>query len=531
MRKYLLIAYGLASTCFLTSKLSAQLVINGGSITIGDNAFITVQGDLTSNADILGNGKIIMNGTSAQQMNLNGHSIPNLEMNSTGNVVLAGDTKVGSTLDFVNGKIQTGDFNLTLANNVLVTGAGTGKFVETNGTGQLRREITSVGTYVLCSGAGANYMPLQYQVSGGTVGAGAYVATTLVGTTHPKKPIRAIDNLPSYWKASYSGITGSTVTAVGTYVDGAGVNGNETLLNGIRYDGTNWSLANSAINTSSNTVTYNSVPASGTDLYAMDKFLLMNAKVFLQGAYNGSTMNDFLRAANVIPLSDPYRAAPYSTFFTHTNNPTVEVANSAVFADFANNDNIVDWVFLELRNSSGSLLQTRSALVQKDGDIVEIDGINPVAFLNLDPANYVISVRHRNHLGLSADLTNYQKALSVANPTAANKFDFTSATDAQIFGDATAYNTSGAVKLLWAGNANSNGSSRYTGPSNDHSYLLSTELAGNSSAVISGVYKSGDLNLNGNVRYTGPSNDHTFLLTNVLGGNSSAVISQQIITP
>lgn len=531
MRKHILIVGSLLGGLFFCGTSNAQLVINGGSITIGDNAFIAVQGDLTSNADILGNGKIVMNGTADQQMNMNGFTLSNLEINSTGNVVLGSDAKTSSGLTFTNGKIQTGNFNFILGSAAAVAGAGAGKFVETNGTGQLRKEITAIGNYDLPVGAGANYMPLQYQVASGTIGAGAYVATRLVGTTHPNKPIRATDNLPSYWKPSYNAITGGTVNAIGTYVDGAGVNGDETLLNGITYDGTNWSLANSSINTSTNKVTFNSIASAGSDLYAMDKFVLASAKVFLQGAFNGSTMNDALRAANLIPLSDPYRTAPYSTNFTHTNNPTVEVVNSSVFADHGNNDNIVDWVFLELRNSSGGLVQTRSALVQKDGDIVDIDGVNPVFFKNIDAANFVVTVRHRNHLGLSADMTNYQKGLSVANPIAANKFDLSAATDAQLFGDSKAYFTNGVVKMLWAGNANSNASSRYTGPSNDHSYLLATELSGNSSAVISGVYRSGDLNLNGNVRYTGPANDHTFLLTNVLAGNSSTVISQQIITP
>jgi hypothetical protein len=506
----------------------AQLVINGGTITIESGATVSVQGNLTSNADILGAGKVVMNGTTSQQINTNGFIIPNLEISNATNVVLAGNTKVSGSLLFTAGKIQTGNYNLALDAATTFSGVGAGKFVETNGTGLLKRDITVAGTYNLPVGSGNDYMPVQYQVTGGTIAAGASVGTQLIAGAHPNKPVRATDYITSYWKPVYTGITGSTINVTGTYVDAASIAGDETLLNGLRYDGTDWSLANNTINTTSNTVTYSSV-ASGSDLYAMDKFLLMNSKVFLQGPFNGTTMNDNLRAAGLIPTSDPYRTAPYSSFFTHTNNSEVEIASAAVFNDKATDDNIVDWIFLELRNSTGTLIQTRSALLQKDGDVVDIDGVNPVFFKNLDAGNFVVTVRHRNHLGLSADLTNYVKALSIAKPIAANKFDFTGASDAQIFGDAQAFYTSGAVKMLWGGNANSNGSSRYAGPSNDHSYLLSTELAGNGSAVISGVYKSGDLNMNGNVRYSGPSNDHSFLLNNVLSANGSAVISQQIL--
>lgn len=513
----------------------AQLVINGGTITLGANSSITVQGDLSSTADIAGTGKIIMSGSTSQQMNMNGFTIPNLEINSTGGVVLAGPAKISSSLTFSAGKIQTSDFNLTLTNTATVTGAATGKFVETNGNGQLRKEITTAGNYDLPIGAGTNYMPLQYQVTGGTIAAGAYVGAQLLNGAHPNKPIRATDYITAYWKPAYSGLTGSTINIVGSYNDASGIAGDETLLNGIRYDGNDWSLASNTINTTTNTVTYNNV-TTGTDLYAMNKFLLVNTKVFLQGAYNAATgrMSDNLRQSpNLIPLTDPYRSTPYNTSFVHTNNPVAEVADATVFNTKANDDdNIVDWVFLELRNSSNTLIQTRSALLQKDGDIVDVDGATPVFFKNLDAGNYVVTVRHRNHLGLAADASTNTKALSVARPAGANIFDLRVATDAQLYGDANAFTTSthptlGTINMLWSGNVNSNTSVRYTGPGNDDSYLLTTLLGSDPSSIIT-AYSQGDLNLNRTVRYTGPGNDNSFLLTSVLAGNPSTIIFQQI---
>lgn len=551
MRKFLSITFGLALAGFLPSKLSAQLVVNGGSITIGANAFITVQGDFTTNTDILGAGKIIMNGSSAQQLNLNGKTVPNLEINSTAGVVLAGDSRIGDTLNFVNGKLQAANFNLTLGTATTVTGTEVGKFVETNGTGQVRREVAAAGNFDLPVGSGSNYMPLQYQVSGGTIAAGAYVATSLVGAIHPKKPIRATDNLTSYWKSSYSGISGGTVNAIATYVEGAGINGDETLLNGIRHDGTDWSLANSSINTSVNSVTFNNVGATGIDLYAMNKFLLTNAKAFLQGAYNSSTgkMSDALRVpTNVIPTNDPYRTAPYSTVFTHTNNPTPETVDASVFTTQTNEDNnIVDWVFLELRNTSNALVQTRSALLQRDGDIVEVDGVNPVFFKNLDAGNFIVTVRHRNHLGLGVDATTYAKTLSVANPTAASTFDLRTASDAQLFGTSAAFTTAShpsltTVSLLWGGDVSGNGRVRFTGNNgptapNDRIVLLQ-DLSNNEASVISNSYQRGDVNFNRITRYQGNNgpgnanaNDRLWILAQVLNNSESNVISQQIPLP
>ena len=64
-------------------------------------------------------------------------------------------------------------------------------------------------------------------------------------------------------------------------------------------------------------------------------------------------------------------------------------------------DAIVDWVLVEFRDASDSsvILGSRSALLQRDGDVVNVDGVSPLAF-NQVPGNYFIIIKHRNHLGL-----------------------------------------------------------------------------------------------------------------------------------
>jgi Dockerin type I domain len=64
------------------------------------------------------------------------------------------------------------------------------------------------------------------------------------------------------------------------------------------------------------------------------------------------------------------------------------------------NNAIIDWVFVELRNPSvpSTILYTRSALLQADGDIVDVDGVSPLVFLNVPANNYYLGIRHRNHL-------------------------------------------------------------------------------------------------------------------------------------
>ena len=148
------------SLCF-TLGASAQLYIDGATFFIGDGAVVTVQGDVTSNVSIQapGTGKIRMGGVTAtpQNLNMNGFSIPNLQIdNSTAPVVLTGAVKITTALEFTNGKVQLSNYDLTLAAAANYTGAGAGKFAETNGTGVFKKEMTAAGSTTLPIGNGTN---------------------------------------------------------------------------------------------------------------------------------------------------------------------------------------------------------------------------------------------------------------------------------------------------------------------------------------------------------------------------------------
>lgn len=134
------------------------------------------------------------------------------------------------------------------------------------------------------------------------------------------------------------------------------------------------------------------------------------------------------------------------------------------------------------------------------------------------PGSYYLTVRHRNHLGLSTELVTF-----VAGN---NNFDFTTATDATIFGTSAAYATVNGKICMRAGDANSNGGIRYNGPANDRDAIL-TFLGSNETGITANVYSTFDLNLDGTVRYNGPANDRDFLLQ-MLGSNETGFVQQQI---
>jgi hypothetical protein len=128
----------------------------------------------------------------------------------------------------------------------------------------------------------------------------------------------------------------------------------------------------------------------------------VRAKVFLEGAYSSTTgiMSDALTTrvptfSTLIPTTEPYTGLG----FTHQGGGGGETRTADL--SVTGNNAIVDWVFIELRDkaNSTSVLYTRSALLQRDGDVVDVDGSSPVTFGSAPSDNYFIAVKHRNHLG------------------------------------------------------------------------------------------------------------------------------------
>ncbi|MBF8150863.1 hemagglutinin protein [Winogradskyella sp. F6397] len=130
----------------------------------------------------------------------------------------------------------------------------------------------------------------------------------------------------------------------------------------------------------------------------------LDPKIFLEGPYNAGQMNDVLRSSDNIPTSSPY-----------VDNAT---CNATVF-DITGANAIIDWVWIELRDSNDGItvLAETSALLQADGDVVATDGTS-VININVSPGNYYVMVSHRNHLGvLTANPINLSGSATVLDLT------------------------------------------------------------------------------------------------------------------
>ena len=255
----------------------------------------------------------------------------------------------------------------------------------------------------------------------------------------------------------------------------------------------------------------------------------LGIRVFLQGAYDDASdlMRDDLRAAGIIPVNEPYTAMAE---FMHVGGGG-EMAVPGVFDVPVNpEDAIVDWVFLELRDATDNtnVIATRAAFVQRDGDVVDVDGVSPVEF-DVAPDDYFVVVRHRNHLGVMT-----ATALPLAGT--GSMVDFTDAST-PTFGMYAQKEVETGVTALWAGNADSNDQIVFVGSGTENIVLSTTVLLDpandgvfSTSHTVDGYYNA-DIDMNGTVVYVGSGTDQILISSNVLlhPGNTSFSQSQPIL--
>lgn len=247
--------------------------------------------------------------------------------------------------------------------------------------------------------------------------------------------------------------------------------------------------------------------------------LRVTIRTNLQGAFNTATglMNDDLRAQQLIPLQEPYSQIQG---FTHAGRGGGETVSPNVLG-VSGSQAIVDWVFVELRDpvNSAAVLETRAALIRRDGNIVDVNGVAPLVFRGRPSSAYYFDVRHRNHIGIRTPeyYHLYNEPVLI--------YDFTTE-QFNAYQGVQAFLGVNEGWAMYGGNADSNGNLRYSGPVNDQNALLNGCLGGDKAQVLNGVYSPCDLNMNGAVRYSGPLNDQNFLLNNVLGGDKTKVVVQ-----
>ncbi len=229
-------------------------------------------------------------------------------------------------------------------------------------------------------------------------------------------------------------------------------------------------------------------------------------RVMLEGPYTNGLMNDALRTLPSFPLTEPFSAMGYANA-AYTAGASIP---ASVLAATGNNA-IVDWVLVEMRPASapGTITAARAALLQRDGDVVALDGTGLVTFPGLANGSYCLALRPRNHLPVMLATTapvNY----TGTPPTV----DFT-LVGTQVY-DADARKNVSGVMVLAAGDVTFNGTVSYVGSGNDRDPILLRVGGGTPTNTASGYWRE-DTNLDGVVKYIGAANDRDIILQSIGG--------------
>jgi hypothetical protein len=279
--------------------------------------------------------------------------------------------------------------------------------------------------------------------------------------------------------------------------------------------------------TSTTTVTYQICDTIGKCSTATITIGPSQVALFIKAKLLGSLINstdnlmrDDLRRLGHLPSETPYLAdTSFGQFISKGLSNGSEQASSDAFTDRGSNS-VVDWVFIQLRDSTNSseVKETRSALVQRDGDIVDIDGLSPLYFPGAyTGTSYYISIRHRNHLGVMTAMP-----IMLTSNTA---IDFTQDADSgekfyEIESKYEGYEQAlfNSEYSLWPGNANGDNKIKYQGGSTDLNRTSGevrihpdnpNQLLNFDNAI---GYYNGDIDMDGKVKYQGTNVDTNVVL-------------------
>jgi hypothetical protein len=170
----------------------------------------------------------------------------------------------------------------------------------------------------------------------------------------------------------------SVVVNTGGYSEGAGVS-------------VSWTLGEVVTATFSSG---NTILTQGFQQPDLTLRIYVDLTAFLEGPFNGSLMNNSLSDQGLIPVNQPYHAAPWNYYGTESFMPG-QVPNK------------VDWVLVELRDAANAAAATpstiiarKAALILNDGSVVNQDGSPDLMFANTVSEQLFVVIWHRNHLGV-----------------------------------------------------------------------------------------------------------------------------------
>ena len=128
---------------------------------------------------------------------------------------------------------------------------------------------------------------------------------------------------------------------------------------------------------------------SSRKIFVNRREISLNLKVFLEGAFNGNSMDTGL--GSLVPLNQPYNTSPWNYDGTETIPDIPE--------------DVVDWVLVELYDASeadsispANKIASQAALLLSNGIVANTDVLSTLHFSGEINDSLFVLIRHRNHL-------------------------------------------------------------------------------------------------------------------------------------
>jgi len=240
-----------------------------------------------------------------------------------------------------------------------------------------------------------------------------------------------------------------------------------------------WTLLKSAslIDASANTATFEGITGFGQFIIVHEDRIKLDLTVVLEGPYNGTDMDTYLNGnpelVEGLPLTQPYNIAPWN----YSGTESVDTIP----------DDVVDWVLIELRDTTGASYATgktaiarRAAFILNDGKIIDTAGTDTRLCVSAAITNNLfVVIWHRNHLGIMS-------ANPVTKSDGIYTYDFTTG-NTQAYGTNAQKDLGSGVYGMISADANADGIINVTDKT------IWKNQAGEQG------YKSADFDLNGQV--------------------------------
>jgi hypothetical protein len=231
----------------LRLNITGTSTISGAAnLTLGNGATITrTSGSLNASPIFGTTTNVIYDGTTAitTSFELPALGLNNVTINNAAGVTSSGSNTINGVLNFISGKLITGNNFVTIGTSGSITGAGTGWVV-----GNLIKQTASNASpsFNFAIGDTANYTPISLTFNGNNTAAttGNISASTTVGD-HPQVASSGLDNANSVnrtWTLLNNGVTGFTDYSATLNYAAADNDASSTPANYVvrKYDGSSW---------------------------------------------------------------------------------------------------------------------------------------------------------------------------------------------------------------------------------------------------------------------------------------------------